>query len=132
VIQELCEHIEDNTSFVIGTDLFAISVDSDKIDECIVIAEPSPGLADGLLFDFRQVPLVAYARATTRLTARNNAYTVFDLLHTKTQVELPVVSGGYTYTCNFECRTPYYIGLDESGRRHVYAMPVDITVTNMS
>jgi len=141
MIKEFCKYIAANTSFTLGTDLFAISVDSDLIDECVVIAEPAPGLVDGILADSRQIPLVAYSRAKTRFTARDNAYTVFDLLHgtinastlqrVGTQVDLQIGSGD-TYTCNFECRTPYHVGLDESGRRHVYAMPIDVTVTNIS
>lgn len=140
MIKELCEYIDTNTSFTLGTDLFAISVDSDDIDECVVIAEPAPGLVNGNLADLRQIPLVAYSRAVTRFTARDNAYTVFNLLHgtinpstllrVGTQVSLQIGSGD-NYICNFECRTPYHIGLDESGRRHVYAMPIDVTVTNI-
>ncbi len=138
MIKEFCKYIEANTSFTLGTDLFAISVDSDDIDECVVIAEPAPGLVDGLLPDKRQVPLVAYSRAVTRFTARDNAYTVFDLLtwgasdlfHGNTQIHLADIGNG-VYVCNFECRTPYHVGLDESGRRHVFAMPIDVTVTNI-
>lgn len=132
MIKELVTYIANNTSFTIGTDLFAISVDSDDIDECVVIDESAPGLVHGTLTDYRQVPLTAYSRATTRFTARANAYTVFDCLHGIQQVTLPVVSGGYTYTCDIECRTPYYVGLDESGRRYVFSMPIEVTVTNMS
>lgn len=132
MIKEFTTYIGNNTSFTLGTDLFAISVDSDDIDECVVIAESSPGLVDGLLTDYRQIPLRAYARATTRFTARDNAYTVFNLLHGRMQFDLPVIDGGYTYTCNCECRSPYYLGLDESGRRHVYVVPIDLTTTNMT
>lgn len=131
MIKELTNYIEANTSFVIGTDLFAIAVDSDTIDVCIVVAEPAPGLADGILDGKRQIPLVIYARAKTRFTARNNAYTVFDLLHRGMQITIGPIGAGLTYTCNFVCSTPYYPGLDESGRRYVYSMPVDVTVTNM-
>jgi len=130
MIKELCNYIEDNTSFVLGTDLFAISVDSDDIDECVVIAEPSPGLVNGILTDLRQIPFVAYARAKTRFTARDNAYAVFNLLHGKQQISLQIGSGD-EYICNFECRTPYHIGLDESGRRQVFATSIDATVTNI-
>lgn len=131
MIQEICAYIAANTSFVVGTDLIEISADSDVQDECIVIAEPAPGLANGILTDLRQVPLVAYARAVTRFTARENVYTVFDLLHGKQQISLTAIGSGPVYVCNFECRTPYYNGLDESGRRHIFAMPIDVTVTNM-
>lgn len=135
MIKEFCTYIANNTSFTLGTTLFAIAVESDDIDTCIVVAEPNPGLVNGILVDYRQIPLVIYSRATTKFIARNNAYTVFDLLQSPTgkiQVTLPVVGSGYTYVCNFDCRTPGYTGLDESGRRYVYSMPVDVTVTNMS
>ena len=130
MIKELCTYIAAETSFTLGTNLFAISVDSDDIDTCVVIAEPSPGLADGTLSGARQVPLVAYARALTRFKARGDAYTVFNLLHGTYQISLQIGSGD-NYICNFVCRTPYHVGLDESGRRRVYAMPIDVTVTNI-
>ena len=139
MIKEFTNYIGDNTDFTVGTDLFAISVDPDDIDECIVVGEPAPGLVDGLLSDKRQIPLVVYSRAKTRFTARDNAYTVFtlltggasDIMHGNTQVSLTAIGSGPVYVCNFECRTPYYNGLDESGRRHVFAVPIDVTVTNM-
>lgn len=132
MIKELCEYIEDNTSFTIGTDLFALFAGSDKIDKCVVVTESAPGLADGTLKGKRQIPLVVYSRAKTAFTARKNAYTVFDLLHGTYQITIGPIGAGSTYICNFECRTPYYVGLDESGRRRVFAMPIDVTVTNMS
>lgn len=131
MIKELTNYIAANTSFVVGTTLFALAVDSDSIDECVVIAEPAPGLADGYLEGKRQVPLVAYARAKTRFTARDNAYTVFDLLHRSHQITLGPIGGGSTYICNIVCRTPNYIGLDKGSRRYMFAMPFDVTITNM-
>lgn len=132
MIKELCTYIAANASptFTLGSDLFAISVDSDDIDTCVVIAEPAPGLASGILKGSRQVPLVAYARAVTRFKARDNAYRVFNLLHGTQQISLQI-GGGDDYICNFECKTPYHVGLDESGRRQVFAMPIDVTVTNI-
>jgi len=131
MIKEFCNYIAAGTDFTVDTDLFAISLDSDLIDECIVIAESGPGLANGILTDLRQIPLVAYSRAKTRFTARDNAYTVFNLLHGKQQITLDAIGSGSEYICNIECRTPYYVGLDETGRRHAFAMPIDVTVTNM-
>jgi len=133
MIKEFTTYIANNTSFTLGTTIFAIA-DLGNTDECIVVAEPNPGLVNGTLVDLRQIPLVIYSRAKTMFTARDNAYTVFDLLQSATgkiQVTLPVVDG-YTYLCNFDCRTPGYAGLDESGRRYVFSMPVDVTITNMS
>ena len=132
MIKELCNYVATGITYTVGVDLFAISLDPDSdIDECVVIVESAPGLANGLLTDKRFIPLVAYSRAATRFTARDNAYLVFDLLHGTQQVSLTAIGSGPVYVCNFECRTPYHIGLDESGRRHVYAMPIDVTVTNM-
>jgi len=130
MIKELTTYIANNTSFTLGTDLFAISESSDPVDDSVVIAETSPGLANGILTDLRQVPLTAYTRSTVLMTARDDAYIVFDLLHGAHQISLPVVITD-TYVCNFECRTPYYIGLDESGRRYMFAVPIDVTVTNI-
>ena len=131
MIKELCDYIEDETSLVVGTTLFAISEDFDIIDTCVVVTESAPGLADGILTDKRQIPLVAYSRAATKFTARDNVYVLFNLLHGTHQVSLPVVGSGPIYVCNLTCRVPYYIGLDETNRRHVYSMPIDVHVTNM-
>lgn len=131
MIKELVTYIAANTSFKTGTTLFALAVDSDDIDECVVVAESAPGLADGILDGRRTIPLTVYARALTRFTARDNAYTVFDLLHRAMQIPIgPIGDDGLTYTCNFVCRTPNYVGLDESGRRYVFSMPIDVEVTN--
>lgn len=131
MIRELCEYIESNTSFTIGSTLFALGMDSDVVDRCVVMAEVSPGIADPTLDGLRQIPLVAYARAKTQFTARDDAYTVFNLLHRGYQVSLGPVGSGPVYVCNFVCRTPYNLGLDETGRRYVFALPIDVTVTNM-
>ncbi len=134
MIKELTGYIDANTSFTEGTDLFALAVDSDIIDECIVVAESAPGLVNGYLTELRQIPLVVYSRAKTRFTARDNAYVVFNLLLSSTgriQISLPAIDSGPVYVCNFDCRTPYYKGLDESGRRYTFAMPVDVTITNI-
>ncbi len=132
MIKELTNYIAANTAFTVGTDLFALAIDSNSIDTCIVVAEPAPGQADGYLDGKRFIPLVVYSRAAaSRFTARDNAYVVFDLLHRANQITIGPIGAGLTYICNFECRTPYYTGLDEGNRRFTFAMPMDVTVTNM-
>ena len=131
MIKEFCNYIAANSSYTVGIDLFALAADSDRIDTCMIIDEPSPGLANGILTDLRQIPLVSRSRAKTRFTARDNAYVVFNLLHGKQQIYLAAIGSGSIYLCNFECRTPQYDGLDASGRRYVYSMAIDVTVTNM-
>ncbi len=111
--------------------MFAIAIDSDPVDRCIVVAEPAPGLVNPLLTDLRQIPLTVYARAKTRFTARNDIYTVFDLLHGNQQISLAAIGSGPIYVCNFDCGSPFYVGLDETAKRFVYSMPLAVTVTNM-
>lgn len=130
MIKELTNYISANTSFTVGTDLFADGVDSDQIDTCLVLNETAPGVANGSLKDLRQIPLTLYSRAKNRFTARGNAHTVFDLLHGEYQVSLTAIGAGPIYVCNFACNTPYYQGLDETAQRHVFAMPMIVTVTN--
>ena len=131
MIKEICTYVATNTSFTIGTDLFALGTDPDEVDECIIVSESAPGLANALLTDLRFIPLIVYSRAATRFTARDNAYTVFNLLHGTQQVSLAAIGSGPVYVCNFSCRTAYYMGLDETGRRHTFALAVDVNVTNM-
>lgn len=131
MIKEIVNYIEDNTSFVVGTTLFAISDVVTVTDTCIIIAEPSAGLADASIDGLRQVPLLAYSRGDTQFTARDNAWIVFDLLHRKMQISLTAIGSGPVYVCNFRCNTPNYIGLDRKGRRYVYSVPINVNVTNM-
>ena len=131
MIEEFVNYIAANTVFTVGDDLFAISNDPDPVNTCVVIGEPAPGLANAYLTDLRFIPLVAYSRAPTRFTARDNAYIVFNLLHGKDQITLGPIEAGDTYIVNVECRTPYYISLDESRRRHIFSMPIEVTMTNI-
>ena len=130
MILELTTYIENNSSFVIDTDLFAVRADSDKQAQAITVAEPSPGMADGWLEGKQQVPFNIYSRAEQTLTARGNAFTVFNLLHRSYQISLPIVDSGPTYIVNIICRTPYFDGLDVSSGRFVYIMPIDVELTN--
>ena len=131
MIKELTGYISTNTVFTEGEDLFAEAVDSDLIDECIVVEEAAPGLADGNIDGKRQIPLVVYARAKTRFTARGNIYVVFDFIHKKMQISLPAIDAGPTYVCNFVCGTPYYKGLDETFKQYVFVMPINAEMTNI-
>ena len=131
MIQEFTTYIENNTSFTIGTDLFALSTEPLDPDECIVVDMPIPGLANGILTDYRQIPLRIHARALTRITAWENINVVFTAIHGVMQVNLPVVGAGSTYRCNIVCDTPGFNGLDETKRRHQFVMPVSVTVSNI-
>ena len=50
---------------------------------------------------------------------RATALIVFNFLHGKMQVSLPVVGSGPVYLVNITCNDPYYMGKDEKNR-HVF------------
>ena len=116
MIYSISQYIANNTSLVIGTTLFAGFSEQDAPETAVVVAELTPGLADGLLTDKRQKPIRVLSRAKSYATARGNSYTVFDLLHGKMQITLPVVDSGGVYLCNVEGTLPFYIGLDDKFR----------------
>ena len=120
MIFSITQYIANNTSLVIGSTLFAGLSESDAPETAVVVAELTPGLADGLLTDKVQKSVRVLSRAKSYATARTNTYLVFELLHGKMQITLPVVASGKTYLCNVEGTIPYYLGLDDKFR-HQFA-----------
>lgn len=116
MIYSITQYIANHTTLVIGSTLFAGFSESDAPETAVVVAELTPGLADGLLTDKVQKPIRVLSRAKSYATARNNSYTVFGLLHGRMQFTLPVVDSGDTYVCNVEGTLPFYIGLDDKFR----------------
>ena len=116
MIKSVTQYIANHTSLVIGATLFAGFSEPDAPETAVVVQELAPGLADGLLTDKVQQPIRVLSRAKSYATARGNSYTVFDLLHGKMQITLPVVDSGDTFLCNVEGTTPFYIGLDDKFR----------------
>lgn len=112
MIKEIAEYIAAHTSLVIGTTLFAGFTETDAPSPCVLIQEVDPAIADYLLTDKVQRPIRIMSRSTSHWTARTNAYTVFDLLHGKMQITLPVVTSGVVYIVNVAGGPPYYIGKD--------------------
>jgi len=117
MLKEICQYIEDNTSFIIGTDLFAGHRPSNAPEECIVILEDAGGGTNFLLPDKVDKAVQVLSRAKTFFTARDNIYTIYELLHGKSWIELPVVVAGNEYIAmTIEAITvPQSIGQDERG-----------------
>ena len=116
MLKEITSYIDTNTSLTEGDDLFAGHYESDTTANIVVVEALVPGIADYILTDFRQVSIRIMVRNTSFFTAQDLAQTLFDLLHGKEQIELPVVDSGPAYLCNINGTTPAYIGQDEKGR----------------
>jgi len=93
MIKEIAQYIENETGFTIGTDLFVGHRLSTSPDECIVVLENAGGKPDFDLPDKVEKAIQIISRAATYFTARENAYTVYDLLHGKSGITLPIVVG---------------------------------------
>jgi len=117
MLKEITTYIANNTDFVIGTDLFAGHRPSNAPEECIVILENAGGATNFLLTDKVDKAVQILSRAKTYFTARDNIYTVYNLLHGKSWIELPEVVSGVEYIAmTIEAITiPQSIGQDERG-----------------
>jgi hypothetical protein len=122
MLKEFCEYIESVTSFVVGEDLFAGYADSDTPDECVWVQENVPGVTSYQLTDKVEKSFQVVTRANDYFTARDNAVAIFEALHGKMQINLPVVGTGATYCANIEGTSPYYIGQDEAGKRYLFSV----------
>jgi len=121
LIKEITQYIAANTSLVVGSTLFAGFTESDAPRTCVIVQELDPAIADYLLTDVVQKPIRVLVRGATYWTTEATARSVFDLLHGKMQVTLPVVTSGTTYCVNITGTHPYYLGKDANGS-HVFVV----------
>jgi hypothetical protein len=115
MIKEIVTYIAANTSLAIGSTIFAGFTETDAPLTCVIVEEVDPAIADYLLTDRVQKPIRIISRGVSYWTARNTADTVFDLLHGKMQLVLPVVISGVVYCSNVTGTRPYYMGKDADG-----------------
>ena len=123
MLKEIIQFIEDKTSFVIGTDLYAGHRILDAPDQCQVVLETGGGSLHFDLTDRVDKMIQILSRAKTYFTARADAMEIFDALHTG-----DYGSAGHTLAAvapavqAYEAMTieavsdPQYIGQDEKGR----------------
>jgi hypothetical protein len=123
MLKEIAKFIEDNTSFVIGTDLFEGHRLQDAPDQCQIVLETGGGSLHFDLTDRVDKMIQIISRAKTYFTARTDAWEVFDALHNGAYG-----SAGHTLAAvapavqNYEAMTieaisdPQYIGQDEKRR----------------
>jgi len=122
VIKELAQYIENNTSWVIGTNLFSGSRPQDAPDTCITLLQRVGSLVNFALDKnhtetaFIQV----LTRSTDYHTAETHALTVHNILCGKSNagILLPAItSGGNTHRINScEGTKPAWLGEDDRNR----------------
>ena len=123
MIKDFCEYIEDNTSFVVGTDLFAGFWNIDSPDSAVLVKE-SGGTEKAWSTTRRAVTFQVLTRAVDHHDSRSNSFTVYDLFKVskRGQLTLPVMVSGETWVIEniSALAPPQYIGEDEK-RRHIFS-----------
>ena len=125
MIKELTTYIDNNSSVLtLGTNLFAGDIPSAKEGKATVVERLSPGLRNPTpgQIDMGQTPFRIKTRGAVGdswITTESTAWIVFNILHGKIQVSLPVIDSGPVYLVNITCNDPYYMGKDEKNR-HVF------------
>ena len=115
MIKELTKHIEANTSFVTGTNLFAAFRPSNAPDICHAIYETfSPE-------DYNKVLIRQGIQILTRDTnwnsARDSALAIYDLLHGKAGITLPTVDSDVWFINSMVADSrPQPLPKDDKGR----------------
>jgi len=131
MLKEVTQYIEDNSSLVIGTNLFAGTAPPDIEGLIVIVENRDPGVRNPHyeLRDTGQVPyriLVRGAVGAGYFTTKALADTIFSIVYSRNQVTLPIVESGSTYLVNIAASDPYYIGKDEKQRD---MMVINIIVT---
>lgn len=125
MIKELAQHVEDQTTLIFTPgsgetqDLYAGPRLPGAPDRSTALLETSPGRPDPDLAGKYEYLVQVHSRAATYMTARSDAWEVFDALHGKGNagVTLPSVSGGPQYLTGsiVALATPQSIGQDDNG-----------------
>ncbi len=115
MLKAITQYIENNTSFVIGTTLFAGHWKDTAPDTCIVVREPAGGIPNFDLPDSIAAQIQFVCRSNSFFDARANAYTIHNLLHGAVGIVLPEVVSGSKFVANTisAVQVPYYLGQDD-------------------
>jgi len=116
MIKELATWIQNNTTLIIGVDLFVGERLIEAPVKCIVLLE-SGGKPDFWDTKVRETTIEILARAQTYLDAKELIWPVYSLLHGLVGQDLPVIDSNYLYsidTCD-ALTEPQPLGTDEKG-----------------
>jgi hypothetical protein len=103
MIQEFAQYIENLTTWRIDIDLFVghlpgkLPSGGVPPERCVVILENTPGAVIGYLRDRQDKEIQIWNRARSYFTARTDAYTLYEILHGKANLTLPVITSGEDY-----------------------------------
>lgn len=122
MLKQLTQYIKNtSTGFTIGTNLFAGFAPATAQNDVVIVRE-SGGATDGDLFDKAELAIQVLSRASDYWTARANAVKVYDCLHCKKGITLPIISGdSKVYYANViqAITLPQNVGQDEKGLHNI-------------
>lgn len=117
MIKEITQYIKDNSSLIIGSNLFSGHRPLNAPVECVVVLENAGGKPEFSIPDSVEKAVQILTRAETYFTARANAYAIYWFLHGKAGIALPIITTGEEYLVNVieAMNVPQPIGQDEKG-----------------
>lgn len=118
ILKELTKYLEDNSTFTIGTNLFAGHRPSGISVDCITILNTTGGYSDFYLIDKLEIPLQFISRSINYYDAFENAKIIYDLLNGKSGITLPVVTSGREFLINtiISMNAPYFLNKNQKGQ----------------
>jgi hypothetical protein len=117
ILKEICEFIENHTSFILGTDLIYGHRETETQRHCVLVAERNVGEADFYLPDKATKIITVVTRSESYDEASNDSDIVFRALHGSSGWDLPVINSGILYHAQIiqSVGLSVYLGQDESG-----------------
>lgn len=117
MLKEITQYIEDNTSWVIGTDLYAGFRPEGSAVRCLVVLDNTGGRANYYLRDAGDKLVQVVSRSNDYFQAKEDLTEIHDLLHGASGITLPVVDGGDEYLANTieALNLPQSIGQNDKG-----------------
>jgi len=119
MFREIVQLICTQTGFTLGVDLYAGHRPQDVPDRCILIAESGGGATIPAEKDMADFLIQALSRSKTYFEAREDAYTVYEAMHSSFGWNLPNFTGSgedYLAMSVYALAIPQYLGQDENGR----------------
>jgi hypothetical protein len=124
MFKEICQFIEDKTSFVKGTTLQVGHYTQDAPERCILVGEPAGGEPNFYNQDMANLNIQVISRGKTYFDARDDAWEVHRALtnyggQPSSGWNLPRIDGSgedYLAMAIDPIQTPTYIGQDENKR----------------